>query len=217
MKFNHKIFGLSLLLLGLLVVSSGCARIYTAPDFTDIRSQHHTLAILPFDVSIDMKKLPKGMTYEMLKDMEKDESYVFQSEIYAYFLRRASQNRYTIRFQDIDETNSRLRRANISFENLRDYTKAEIGEILEVDAVLSGTIHLSKPMSTAAAIATSILLGWGGSTNKADVGVSIHDGMDGNLVWKYNHSYEGGLGSSSQRMVKSLMNDVSRTFPYKNY
>jgi len=211
---KSKITCYSLLIFLLIVILSGCARIYTTPEFTAKQRQHQMMAILPFDISIEAKKLPKGMTFEMLKEMEKDEAYVIQSEIFSYFLRRISQDRYTIGFQDVDETNTLLRRAGISFDNIRDFTKHEIAEILGVDVVLSGTVYRSRPMSTGAAIATAVLIGWGGVTNKVDVGVSIHDGMDGKLIWKYNHSYSGGIGSSSQRLTKSLMNHVSRKFPY---
>lgn len=206
---------LSLLFLILVVFLSGCATIYTTPEFAAARNQHRILAILPFDVTIEAKRLPKGVTLEMLKEMEKDEAYVIQGEVYRFFLRQMSRNAYTVNFQDVDETNSRLLRAGISFDNIRNYTKAEIAQILNVDSVLSGTVYRSRPMSTGAAIATAILIGWGGMTNKVDVGVAIHNGADGSLLWKYNHSYSGGIGSSSENLTRALMRHVSKKFPYR--
>ena len=204
----------SLLILVLIVFLSGCATIYRTPDFDAVRSQHRILAILPFDVTIEVRRLPKGVTLEMLKEMEKDEAYVIQSEIYRFFLRQASRNAYTINFQDIDQTNSILLRAGVSFDNIKNYTKDEIARILNVDSVLSGTVQRAKPMSTGAAIATIILFDWPGVTNKVDVGVTIHNGQDGNLLWKYNHSYAGGIGTSSENLTRALMRHVSRKFPY---
>ena len=204
----------SLLILVLIVFLSGCASIYTTPDFDAAKHQHNILAILPFDVTIETRRLPKGITLEMLKEMEKDEAYVIQNEIYRFFLRRASRNAYTINFQDVDQTNSKLLREGISFDNIRNYTKDEIAQILNVDSLLSGTVHRARPMSEGAAIVTAILIGWTGITNKVDVGLTIHNGKDGNLIWKYNHSYSGGIGSSSENLTRALMRHVSRKFPY---
>lgn len=198
-----------------LLLFLGCATVYKNPAFKSIYQNHKIVAIVPFDVSISMKKLSDGMTYKMLKEMEKDEAYVIQSEIYAYFLKRQSKNKYTVKFQDVDKTNSRLTRAGINFDNIRNYTKKEIAKILNVDAVLSGTVHRTKPMSSGAAIALQVLTRIRGTTNKVETGVTIHNGADGELLWKYNHSVAGSLGSSSQRLVKSLMNDVTKKFPYK--
>jgi hypothetical protein len=191
-----------------------CATIYKSPDFEAVKEKHETLAILPFEVSIDMKKLPEGLTTEMLNEMEQDEAYVIQSEIYAYFLKGVSRGKYTIDFQDIDTTNSLCSQMGIIYDNMRDYTKVELAEKLNVNVVLSGTVHRSKPMSEAAAFFTFILIGWGGATNNVDVGVNIHDGVDGKLLWKYNHTYSGGIGSSPQSLTKGLMKHVSRKFPY---
>jgi len=212
-KTNFK--KLFLLALVLVILVSGCATIYKTPNFNAARSQHRILAILPFDVTIQARRLPKGVTVEMLREMEKDEAYVIQSEVYRFFLRQISRNAYTINFQDIDETNSTLLRAGISFENIRNYSKAEIAQILNVDSVLSGTVHRARPMSMGASIVTAVLFNWGGVTNKVDVGVAIHDGTDSSLLWKYNHSYSGGIGSSSENLTRALMRHISKKFPYR--
>ena len=205
----------SILILVAVLFMSGCASIYTTPNFNAAKNQHRILAILPFDVTIESRRLPKGVTLEMVKEMEKDEAYVIQGEVYRFFLRQLSRNAYTINFQDIDQTNSLLLRAGITFDNIRNYTKDEIAQILNVDSLLSGTVHRARPMSTGAAIVTAILIDWPGMTNKVDVGVAIHNGDDGNLLWKYNHSYAGGIGSSSENLTRALMRHISKKFPYR--
>lgn len=206
---------LSLFTLVLIIFLSGCATIYTTPDFKAARNQHRILAILPFDVTIAVTRLPKGVTVEMLREMEENEAYVIQSEVYRFFLRQMSRNAYTINFQDIDETNSLLLREGITFENIRNYSKAEIAQILNVDSVLSGTVHRARPMSMGASLVTAVLFDWGGVTNKVDVGVAIHNGTDASLLWKYNNSYAGGIGSSSENLTRALMRHISKKFPYK--
>lgn len=206
---------LFLLALVLVIFVSGCATIYKTPNFNVARSQHRILAILPFDVTIAVRRLPKGVTVEMLKEMEKDEAYVIQGEVYRFFLRQMSRNTYTINFQDIDETNSILLREGITFKNIRNYSKAEIAQILNVDSVLSGTVHRAKPMSMGASLVTAVLFNFPGVTNKVDVGVAIHNGADASLLWKYNHSYSGGIGSSSENLTRALMRHISKKFPYR--
>ena len=49
----------------------GCGpTIYKAENFEASRNKIKTLAILPFNVSIDSKRLPKGITIETLKESQ---------------------------------------------------------------------------------------------------------------------------------------------------
>ncbi len=212
---NKRYYIFAILFLGSLLLN-GCATIYKNPKFSSTRKNHESLAILPFNVSFGMKKLPKDMTIEILKEIEKDESYLIQSEVYSYFLQRLSKNKYTIDFQDIDTTNSLLSRAGITFESIRGYTKADIARTLNVDIILSGTVHHSRPMSTRTAIVTAVLIRYYGMINRVDVDINIHNGADGTLLWKFNDSFRGGLGTSTQGMTKKLMKLISKKFPYTN-
>lgn len=203
------------LLVVLIGFLGGCASIYVAPEFTLERQKHRLLAIMPFDVTISIKRLPKNVTLEMVKEREADEAYEFQREIYTQFLRRKS--RYTIDFQDIDNTNILLSRAGIALEDIKSFTKAEIAEILNVDVILSGTLVTSKPMSEGLAIVATALLGWiglSGPTNRAEVDVTIHSGSNSALIWNYSHTYSGGLLDSVKSLINALMRKISRKFPY---
>ncbi len=199
----------------LSIILSSCASIYTSPEFTQVRREHQTVAILPFDVAIQSKKLPKGMTYEMLREQEKDEAYTVQTTCYTYFLKR--QQDYSVKFQDVDKTNAILAERGITYEKLKETSKEKIAEILGVDAVVSGKVSRSQPMSTAGAIAVGVLFGAAAPTNEVLVDFTIHNGIDSNLLWKYNHKVSGGLGSSSQSLAESLMKHISKKFPYKGY
>lgn len=203
---------LLLILIGLI---GGCANVYVSPEFSVERQKHRLLAIMPFDVTISVKRLPKRITLEMLKIREDEEAYLFQREIYSRFLRKKTG--YTINFQDIDTTNVLLSRAGISLEDLKSYTKAEIAEILNVDVILSGILMTTKPMSEGLAIAATALFGWiglTGATNKAEVDITIHDGSNSELIWNYSHEYSGGLLDSAKSLVNALMRKISRKFPY---
>lgn len=203
-----------LLLIFLFLTACGGGEIYTKSDFSDITNNHKSVAILPFVVTYDAKSISKDFTIEAAKKAEKEESLVFQQSIYAQFLKRQAQGKYTVEFQDVDDTNALLKKSGISYDNMSTFTKAEIAGKLGVDAIIAGNIRKSKPMSTAGAIVTSIFLGFGGTTNRIDITMTLHNGIDGRLLWKYDNDRGGGLGSSADDIAKSLMNNISKNFPY---
>jgi hypothetical protein len=67
--------------------------------------------------------------------------------------------------------------------------------LLKVDAILTGTLVVSKQMSGGAAIASTLLFGFA-STNEVTANIRIHDGASGELVWDYDHEMQGDLFSS---------------------
>lgn len=211
MKIN-----LILLLATLTLVLSSCGpTIYMAPNFEKAKSKHKQLAILPFDVLITIKKLPKDMTAEMLKDQEKNTGFSIQSHSYTYFLKEMSKNNYTVTFQDIDKTNALLTKAGISYDKLKEFSKEELCNTLGVDAVISGSVVMDKPMSEGGAVALLILTDIWVTTNKVNVTMTIHDKDNSNLLWKYDWVASGTIGSSSERLTKGLMKNVSKKFPYR--
>ncbi len=201
----------------LLFLLAGCnkPKTYLAEEFTNYQNVHHLVAIMPFQVTIDPKKLPKDFSLEMTKEAEKDEAYNFQQQLYLRFLEKHKKGEYTVKFQDVDDTNARLGKAGINNENISNYTKTELKVILEVDALISGSIFRERPMSTGAAVVTGILFGMWGSTNKVNVALNIHDASTGDLVWKYEHKASGSVGSSPEELAKSLMKNISKKFPYR--
>ncbi|MDE0006574.1 MAG: hypothetical protein OXQ29_28120 [Rhodospirillaceae bacterium] len=200
----------------LMLGVAGCATVYTAAEFSDRTAEHETVALLPFDVSINLRELPEGLTEEDLRQQERDEAYSFQRQLYTQFLQRYARGQYSVEFQDIDTTNVLLNRADVDYRAIYlSYTRAELADILGVDAIVSGTIGRSRPMGTGAAIATTILFGVG-VTNRVDTSMTVHDGEDGFLLWSYDHEIDGGLGSTPEGVAENLMRGVARSFPYDN-
>lgn len=200
-------------ILSIALLLSACATVYTAEDFTDYQAKHESVAILPYNVTIQLKKLPEGTTAEDISNMQKDEGYLFQQQLYAQFLQRYSKGQYTVDFQDIAKTNILLDRADIEYDTITKFTKEELAEILGVDAIISGDIKRTKPMGTGWAVASTLLLGYG-ATNKVTVNMTVHDSNDGAMIWSYDHNVDGGVGSSPESMAKSLMKNISKKFPY---
>ena len=201
-------------LMGIMIILfSACATVYTASEMPAAENTHKEIAILPFDVEVQYNKLPKNVTLEQIKDNEHELGFVLQNQMYNRFLRKNDQ--FYINFQDVDKTNMMLTRNKVDVENLMEYTKDELARLLEVDAVISGKVVTTKPMSNGAAIVVGALFGVWGSTNTADVTVSLHDGNDSKLLWKFNHVYSGSVGSSPEQLTNAMMNPISRKFPYR--
>ncbi len=203
----------SLGFLGLIIlIISGCATVYTAPDIQPA-GPSKSLAILPFDVKVQYNRLPKNVTIEQIHEIEQELSFVMQSQMYSRFLQKNHQ--FPVSFQDVDMTNMILKRNNIDVSEIGEFSKDELARLLEVDEVISGAVFTTKPMSTGAAVALGVLFNVWGTTNKADVTVSLHSGIDSKLLWKFNHEYSGSVGSSPDQLTKAMMKPISRKFPYR--
>ena len=198
------------LLLSTCLCSCG-PTIYKAQNFDESKATVKSLAILPFNVTIDAKRLPKGVTLETLKESQQKTGYDIQNSAYAWLLQR--QKNYTVTFQDADRTNALIKKANLSYEDLMLTDKAELCKLLGVDGIISGKATMSKPMSEGAAVAMGILIGAWGSTNKTTTALSIHD-TAGNLLWKYDYEASGTVGSNAESLATNLMRNASRKFPY---
>lgn len=175
---------------------------------------------MPFEVTIESRKLPTGVTPEMIQNQQRDYGYGIQSDVYGYFLKEMSKNRYTVNFQDVSKTNAILNSYGITYDELRLKSKDEICQLLGVDAVVSGKAMMSKPMSEGAAIAVGIVTtamgaGMWGRTNTVNTTITIHEGNAGDLMWKYDYQASGSIGSSRQSLTNALMRNSSKKFPYK--
>lgn len=203
-------------ILGLVVVLlAGCATTYTVDDFEKYQGAHETVAILPFSVTMSAGNRGKDVTATSLNEEAQAQAFNFQRSVYTQFLERVEKDRVTVKFQDIDDTNALMRRAG-AFDDEGNVllTKQEVGELLDVDAVIAGSMTLSKPMGTGTAVVTTLLVGWG-VTNEAQINMTIHDSESGSLVWSYDHSASGGVISTPDQLAKNLMRNIASKFPYK--
>tara|TARA_B100000767_G_C19499710_1_gene423780 strand:- start:31 stop:639 length:609 start_codon:yes stop_codon:yes gene_type:complete len=192
----------------LSIFVSSCASIYLAPNGKSIANKHEIIAIVIPKVSIKARKKDNA---EAIKESQRTSAFEFQQEIYKYLLKRKTQGNMQVAIQDVDETNAILERSNI--ENL---TTKEMCDLLGVDAIMTSNFGLEKPMSTGGAIALAVLTGFYSSTNEVVVTLTIKNCDDKSLLWKYDHKYSGGIGSSSSRLVEGLMRQASKKMPYFN-
>ena len=199
----------------LILVSCATGPKYLIENFSEYQEQHETVAILPVEVTISLANQPRGITQDDLDRKAKDDSLTYQRLLHTYLIQQFGKGKYTIRFMDVEDTNTILRRSSSFDESGRvNKTKVELGELLKTDALLSTSMYISKPMSDGGAIVTGLLFGVG-SANKADINVSIHDTKSGVLLWNYENTLEGAAFTNSNNLIRSLVSSVSSTFPYK--
>lgn len=202
-----------LLIVSIVTIFSSCGpTIYKSTGFDSTKSKIKLIAIIPYSVTIDTKRLPKGVTTETLKESQDKTGYDMQNASYTWFLQR--QNEYTVKFQDVDQTNSILKTNNLNIENLYSQERGALCKLLGVDAIISGKATMSKPMSDGAAVALAVLVGAWGATNNTAVTLSIHD-QSSSLLWKYDYQVAGAIGSSTENLTKFLMKNASKKFPYR--
>ena len=201
------ILQLALIATAVFLISS-CAKVFYSPDAKTLANSQQTIGIIPPKISIAARK---KVDAEAMKEQQKTESLNFQNEIYSWILIRKMQGRLTKEIQDIETTNAKLKKAGYPENPL---TTAELCEVLGVDGIMTSSFGLSKPMSDGAAVALGLLVGFWGATNEVQVTLSISDCEKEKLIWNYEHTLSGGIGSSPARIVDQLMRQASRKMPY---
>ncbi|HKP31761.1 MAG TPA: hypothetical protein VJT83_03515 [Chitinophagaceae bacterium] len=205
------------LLIATIIIASCSPKIYKTNDFDSVAAKHKVVAILPSDVSISLRpNQAKKVSEADIRKSEETTGMNVQDQMYSWFLRRSEKFNYTVKFQDVSKTNSLLKQANISYNDLRTKSKEEVAKLLGVDAVISSTVRMEKPMSEGAAIAVGLLVGAWGSTNAVNTTINIHEGQKGDLMWKYDYEASGSVGSSTDKLVNALMRNASKKFPYNS-
>lgn len=191
----------------------GAKQIYEKPDLGSIVSSHKKVAILPFEVKISYRKQPKNFNAEGVKRDEIAKSKSIQSSMYTFLLRKGEN--YTVEFQDVDKTNTLLTKAKM-IDSLKNFTKDEIAKVLGVDAVLGGRFETEQTASEAGAVAMTVLFGaMGSKTGTGTMFLTLNNGSDGELLWRFFKSMDDSLFSSTDVLVERMMRKVSRNFPYQ--
>jgi hypothetical protein len=191
-----------------LLIFAACANVFYSSDAAILAKKQKTIAIIPPKIAIAANK---RIDASVMKEQQKTESMNFQSELYSWILRRKMQGKISPEIQDIENTNVKLERAGYPEKPL---TPSELCELLQVDGVLTSNFGLSKPMSDGAAIALGLVVGVWGSTNEVRANLSIHDRASKKMIWNYDQTLSGGVGSSPARIVDQLMRRASRKMPY---
>ena len=194
------------------ILGEGTKQIFESPQLKAQIGAHKTVAILPFEAKITYKKQPKNFNAEANRDQEAALAQNIQSSMYTYLLRKTKS--YSVTFQDVEKTNILLKKAGM-YGKLDEFTKDEIAKALGVDAVIGGKFDMEQTRSEGAAIATAALFGsFAGKTGSGSLTMTINNGTDGELLWRFFKTMDDGITSSTDDLVERMMRKVSRNFPY---
>jgi len=207
----------SLTFLGLLftVTLFSQTKLYVHPDAEMYVTKTKTIAILPLKVQVKLRpKELKDFTAEQIVDMGKNESLDIQKGMYSWFLTRKKRGTLLVDVQNPTRTNALLKKNGIDIHSYQEYLPSELGEILGVEAIITGSFETSKPMSNGAAIGLAVLTGGMFATNSATMNMDFMSTTDDELVVNYHKKIKGTLGSDAQDLINILMRKVSRRIPY---
>jgi len=191
----------------LALFMSSCAKVYHSPDALKLCRSHRIIAVAAPKVTLPPQK---KMTAQEVSDLTSKESEIFQYEMVSWLLKRKNDGKITVDVLDASTTAATLSNASDGSKML---TPLNMAETLDVDAVLLSNYKLSKPMSTGAAVVTTILFGFG-TTNQIVVNMELYDRKSQKMIWNFSHSLSGGLFSSSDQLVNEVMRIASKKLPY---
>jgi hypothetical protein len=192
-------------------------KLYLHPDADTYSNNTKSIAILPLDVQVKLRpKQLKDFTSEQIDEMEKNEALDIQKGMHTWFLTRKKRGKFSKKIQTPQRTNALLKKAGIDIHQYSAYLPSELGKILDVDCVITGSFETSKPMSNTASIAIGVLFGAFGTTQTAVCNIDFYDTRDDELVVNYLKKIRGSLGSDSQDLINILMRKVTRRVPYTN-
>ena len=210
---NIKFLTLVLFSIATIAVNAQATKqVYESPKLYSLVGRAKKVAILPLNVSISYKKLPKGVTVENIREDEKKESVQLQQGMFTFLLRKA--NNYTVTFQDVETTNTLLKGAGV-FESLNETTPELICKILDVDAIIKSSWSYSKTGSEAGALVSMVVLGVPKSTASGQLIMQIYEAKQGELMWRMAKEMNEGTFSSANELMERMMRKVGRNFPFE--
>ncbi len=199
-----------LLALSFLFVSAQ-KNIYESQKFDDLSQKHEILAILPFLTNLDLKD---GISKTELRVLEEKEGYAVQNALETYFSQRKKKKKFSVDFQNTQNTKAILAQNKINYENIDVYTVKQLSEILGVDGIISGNMNLNVLLSKGIPTEFSFMDYFSGNANYGRIGIKISDGETGKLLWKYEKEINKKSGKNTTDLIDRMMKLATRKFPY---
>lgn len=204
-----KLYSVLLLFSFLLIYS--CTSVYTSSSLSHKKTEHRSIAILPFEVYLHLKRIPKNTSYDDIRNEQEKAGTFIQSQLCYKLIE--NKDMFSVDVQDPNKTLALLNRNGINIRNIRLNTKEDLARLLGVDAIISGRVTYEKPLYTDDMVAGFLLSG-NTATNRVKVEMVIHDGKDGELLWHLVDTQTGSLGSSAEAIVTGIIKRISKNFPY---
>jgi len=190
------------LLLGmaLITILSGCAGPFVREDLkTEYKPRVKTVAILPF----------KNLSNE---EKSREAHISLREGVFAELKRKDVE--YTTRIQEIAQTDRMLSESGVAPENIGSKTPSELGQILNVDVILQGTLIKYHEKGKTGQFLTAILFSKA-TGSEVICRVSITDCQTQNLLWDWEIKEKGGLLTSPESVANKIGKKVAKKWPFK--
>jgi hypothetical protein len=208
------------LLVAIFFASCSGAKVYTRRDAATYAAKHKTLAILPPEIKMEVKKKDNISNKH---EQGKVETVNAQNEMYSRMLRFIQKGKMDIEIQDIEKTNAMLLKIGYPVGESASMTSEELAQALGVDAIWQTSYVFSSQRHVAGGIAYAVIFFpygtyWGimmaaQPTNFADVNVKLYDGATGHLLYSYNNKFSG-LGVKYVILVDGATKKAGKKSPY---
>lgn len=156
------------------------------------------------------------MTDIQVKELEEQTGIDIQHKLYSWFLKNNDRLKYSVSFLDVAKGNDLIKQSGIGYAEMLKKNKQELASLLGVDAIISVEAIMRQPMNGGLATADFLLGGNMNKTNDVATVISIHEAKQGELIWTYEHTVSGSVGTNLDKLVDILMQKASKRFPYSN-
>ena len=185
--------------------------IYESDKFNELSKGHEVLAIIPFFTKL---KLKDSNSKEESRRLAEIEGSAVQDALETYFGRGKKKKKFSVEFQNTDNTNALLAQNNITYKNIDTFTIKELSDILKVDGIISGNLDTNILLSKGIPEGFSIIDYFLGESDYGRIGIKISDGKTGKLLWKYENEINKKSGKNTEDLIDKMMKKVTRKFPY---
>ncbi len=210
-------------ILFILILLISCASPHAVSEFADsYAAEHQRIAVMPFQSTIKLR--PKEMeriTDEQWEELEMEQGFMVQSSV----VHALNGNNMLVTIQAPSITNDILEENDITFNNWHKQDPTVICRLLNVDALVEGSIATEKPMSDL--LANAIQMGqsiervllnssfsgaFSTATNVGSCSLRLVDGKTGYLVYSYQNNLSMGAGSTTQHVIDRFMDQAKQKF-----
>lgn len=208
---NQLILLFVLLSAGISLAQEGVKKIYSVPNLEQIVKGHKTIAILPFNVAIRYRRSPKNFDEQQNKAEEKSLSLNLQNNFNAVM--SIKKDIFPINVQSNQITNFRLEEMKM-LDNFETLKPEDVAKVLNVDAVMYCDYTYTRTNSEFGAILNEQLFGYG-KVATGELTMSIFNGVDGELLWRFNKTMNQESLSYPRYIIERMLSKIGRNFPYQ--
>jgi hypothetical protein len=199
----------------MLTIASATAQkeVFLNTDFESFASKHKTIAVLPFAVDLALKAEPSEF---LRRQFLETEGLAVQQALANYFENKSNSKNFSILFQPLALTQKKLQNAGIDYRSIGQMKNDELAKVLEVDALITGTLQLQVLLSDGIEDEFNWFDLWVLSTEFGKLAIKVSDGSSGKLLWRYEKAIDRRSGKNTKELIEKLMKQAARSFPYYN-